>query len=85
MIVGCFKWLTLALFRPSSVVGPRVVAALVAIFGTTISPYLFFWQPSEELEEEIGRGRVTLRQRQDITDSDLKAARWELSACASPI
>ena len=29
------------------------VAALIAIFGTTISPYLFFWQASEEVEEEI--------------------------------
>src|ERR687889_806970 len=26
---------------------------LVAIFGTTISPYLFFWQASEEVEEEV--------------------------------
>lgn len=26
---------------------------IVAIFGTTISPYLFFWQASEEVEEEI--------------------------------
>jgi Mn2+/Fe2+ NRAMP family transporter len=38
---------------------PRVVggsagfAALVAVFGTTVSPYLFFWQASEEVEEEI--------------------------------
>ena len=28
------------------------LAALIAIFGTTISPYLFFWQASEEAEEE---------------------------------
>jgi NRAMP (natural resistance-associated macrophage protein)-like metal ion transporter len=28
------------------------IAALIAIFGTTISPYLFFWQASEEVEEE---------------------------------
>lgn len=27
--------------------------SVVAIFGTTISPYLFFWQASEEVEEEI--------------------------------
>jgi Mn2+/Fe2+ NRAMP family transporter len=27
------------------------VAALIAILGTTISPYLFFWQASEEVEE----------------------------------
>ncbi len=28
------------------------LAALIAIFGTTVSPYLFFWQASEEVEEE---------------------------------
>lgn len=28
------------------------IAALIAIMGTTISPYLFFWQASEEVEEE---------------------------------
>lgn len=27
------------------------IAAVIAIFGTTISPYLFFWQTSEEVEE----------------------------------
>lgn len=31
---------------------------LVAILGTTISPYLFFWQTSEEVEEEESRGIV---------------------------
>lgn len=30
----------------------EVLTAIVAIFGTTISPYLFFWQSSEEVEEE---------------------------------
>lgn len=33
-----------------------VLAAIVAILGTTISPYLFFWQTSEEVEEEQERG-----------------------------
>jgi Mn2+/Fe2+ NRAMP family transporter len=28
------------------------LAALLAVFGTTVSPYLFFWQASEEVEEE---------------------------------
>lgn len=31
---------------------------LVAILGTTISPYLFFWQASEEVEEEVEAGRL---------------------------
>src|SRR4029077_6778233 len=38
------------------------VAALIAILGTTISPYLFFWQTSEEveeLEESGAEGRST--------------------------
>lgn len=30
----------------------------VAIFGTTISPYLFFWQTSEEVEEEVMAGKT---------------------------
>ena len=30
----------------------------VAIFGTTISPYLFFWQTSEEVEEEVRAGKI---------------------------
>jgi NRAMP (natural resistance-associated macrophage protein)-like metal ion transporter len=31
---------------------PAYATALVAILGTTISPYLFFWQSSQEIEEE---------------------------------
>lgn len=31
---------------------------IVAIFGTTISPYLFFWQASEEVEEEIAHHKL---------------------------
>src|ERR1044071_1240160 len=33
------------------------LAVLVAILGTSISPYLFFWQAAEEVEEEGGAGR----------------------------
>jgi Mn2+/Fe2+ NRAMP family transporter len=33
------------------------IAMLIAILGTTISPYLFFWQASEEVEEERSRHR----------------------------
>ena len=32
---------------------------LVAILGTTISPYLFFWQASQEVEEKIDEGKMT--------------------------
>ena len=32
--------------------GAGVLTALVAVLGTTISPYLFFWQAAEEAEDE---------------------------------
>ena len=44
---------------------------LVAILGTTISPYLFFWQASEEVEEEKAAGRMTLRMRKGATANEL--------------
>jgi len=31
---------------------------IVAILGTTISPYLFFWQTSQEVEEEVADGKM---------------------------
>jgi NRAMP (natural resistance-associated macrophage protein)-like metal ion transporter len=34
------------------------VMMLVAIFGTTISPYLFFWQASEESEEDVAKHKI---------------------------
>jgi NRAMP (natural resistance-associated macrophage protein)-like metal ion transporter len=53
-------------------------AVLVGILGTTISPYLFFWQASEEVEEEVKLGRVTLAQRRGATDRELFIAREDV-------
>ena len=40
---------------------PDFVAVVVAVFGTTISPYLFFWQASQEVEElRAGNGQSSL-------------------------
>ena len=46
-------------------------ATLVAILGTTISPYLFFWQASEEVEEEKAAGQSTLALRRGATSEEL--------------
>jgi Mn2+/Fe2+ NRAMP family transporter len=46
-------------------------AALVAICGTTISPYLFFWQASEEVEEEKAAGQITVKARQGATTEQI--------------
>jgi NRAMP (natural resistance-associated macrophage protein)-like metal ion transporter len=45
---------------------------LVAILGTTISPYLFFWQASEEVEEEKAGGQNTLAKRRGATHRELE-------------
>jgi Mn2+/Fe2+ NRAMP family transporter len=47
-------------------------ATLVAILGTTISPYLFFWQASEEVEEEKSSGQKTLALRKGATPEELE-------------
>ncbi|MGZ4675075.1 MAG: Nramp family divalent metal transporter [Acidimicrobiia bacterium] len=46
-------WGTVAkgIVTPSIPGGRGGIAALLAVFGTTVSPYLFFWQASEEVEE----------------------------------
>jgi len=52
---------------------------LCAILGTTISPYLFFWQTSQEVEEQILQGKTTLKQRRVATDpSDIKGMRVDV-------
>ena len=56
---------------PSLPVGREAWATLVAILGTTISPYLFFWQASQEVEEEKAAGRVTVVARRGATADEL--------------
>lgn len=46
-------------------------ATLVAILGTTISPYLFFWQSSQEVEEDKAKGRKTVIQRRGATSQEI--------------
>lgn len=51
---------------------------LVAILGTTISPYLFFWQASQEVEEEKAAGRNTLESRQGATENQLVTRKYDV-------
>ncbi|HXO42079.1 MAG TPA: Nramp family divalent metal transporter [Thermoanaerobaculia bacterium] len=56
---------------PSLPVGSDAWATLVAILGTTISPYLFFWQASQEVEEEKAKGRRMMVRREGATKDEL--------------
>jgi len=67
-----------ATFIPRLSFDSSFLAMVVAIFGTTISPYLFFWQADQEVEEEISFGRVTRAQRRGASDAEIKYARWDV-------
>src|SRR5574340_73165 len=54
------------------------LSVLVAILGTSISPYLFFWQTAEEVEEERAQGRRTVAQRQGATAEELRRCRTDV-------
>jgi NRAMP (natural resistance-associated macrophage protein)-like metal ion transporter len=51
---------------------------LVAIFGTTISPYLFFWQAAQAVEVDRAAGKRTTQQRMGATDEELRTARTDV-------
>lgn len=51
---------------------------ITAILGTTISPYLFFWQTSHEVEEEILHGKTSIRLRTGTTDGEIKKMRTDV-------
>jgi NRAMP (natural resistance-associated macrophage protein)-like metal ion transporter len=53
-------------------------SVLVAILGTTISPYLFFWQASEEVEEEKAAGQNTLAKRRGATLRELELRNFDV-------
>jgi Mn2+/Fe2+ NRAMP family transporter len=54
------------------------ITAFVAILGTTISPYLFFWQASSEVDELKAAGGATEKERRGITRKELRAARTDV-------
>ncbi len=58
---------------------PLYVGTLVGVLGTTISPYLFFWQASQEVEEEKVRGKRTSAQRRGATPHELSDARLDVN------
>ncbi|HZZ28231.1 MAG TPA: divalent metal cation transporter [Pirellulales bacterium] len=63
---------------PSIRFDSNFLSMLVALLGTTISPYLFFWQANQEIEEEIADGKTQRWQRKGATPKELKFAAWDV-------
>jgi Mn2+/Fe2+ NRAMP family transporter len=47
-------------FFPSFIFSEAFFLSLIAILGTNISPYLFFWQAGEEVEEAVADGKLRI-------------------------
>ncbi len=60
------------IFWPRLAATPEALTTVVAVFGTTISPYLFFWQSSEEVED------LDQRKETDLLHASRRKAAREL-------
>lgn len=67
-----------ATFVPHLAFEPRYLAILVAILGTTITPYMFFWQAAQEVEEERAAGKWTRLARRGATPKELRLAQEDI-------
>lgn len=66
-------------FRPGISFDRETVILICAALGTTISPYLFFWQTSQEVEEQILKGEITQQERREQTTfGDIKKMRVDV-------
>lgn len=55
---------------PSFHFSKDMVILVCAALGTTISPYLFFWQSSQEVEEEVLKGEITIEARRAANNQE---------------
>lgn len=64
---------------PSFSVSHEYLMNIVALLGTTISPYLFFWQASEEVEEEVLTHRLKAMGigKPKFTTGDIRTMEWD--------
>ena len=66
------------LVAPKLSTAPGYLTVVVAILGTTISPYLFFWQAEEEVEEVKERPRAKpLLRAPDQASAEFHRIRWD--------
>lgn len=65
-------------FIPSIEWSKEQIILICAILGTTISPYLFFWQTSQEVEEQILEGKTTVHSRSGSTPPEMKKMRIDV-------
>lgn len=55
------------------------ITTVVGVLGTTITPYLFFWQSALMVEEDKDRGRVTLSDRRGSSEEEVADAHLDVN------
>jgi Mn2+/Fe2+ NRAMP family transporter len=65
------------LFWPQAAFSREALIAIVAVFGTTISPYMFFWQSAEEVEDEMLAGDGSLLDHPQQAPAELDRIAWD--------
>ncbi len=67
-------------FIPNITFSKTQILLITGILGTTISPYLFFWQTSQEIEEEIEAGKRTIKARRETNPAEIKKMKVDIWA-----
>jgi len=72
-------WREVALrtFWPRFTLDADAAAVIVGVFGTTISPYLFFWQASEEVEDMQRQKETALLSDRTAAAPELRRIKWD--------
>ena len=66
-------------FIPAFKFDGKFLALLTALLGTTISPYLFFWQTGQEIEEEKRIGRTRIVDREGATKREVSKSAMDVT------
>ena len=66
---------------PHIEIKPEFATMFVAIIGTSISPYLFFWQASEEAEEDVAKQKIKEigKGNPEVTKKEIKLMRIDIA------
>ncbi len=80
IVGGSWSDILLASIIPHVDLTPDFAMMFVAIFGTTISPYLFFWQTSEEAEEDVAKKKII-----DIGEGTPKVSKKEIKVMRADV
>jgi NRAMP (natural resistance-associated macrophage protein)-like metal ion transporter len=81
IVGGNFNQIIVATVIPHFEFSSDFVMLFIAVFGTTISPYLFFWQTSEEAEEDVAKHKIEEigKGNPDISKKEMKFMRMDIA------